>query len=69
MNKQDQNEPGRREGVGRINRESFAQSGEIPPVRDISYIDRQEGDMNNGELGGNFIRDNTDRRDDPQSRQ
>jgi hypothetical protein len=26
--------------------------------RDISLIDRQEGDMNNGELGGNFSREN-----------
>ena len=40
-------------GAGRLEKESQG----APPYRDISFIDRQEGDMNNGELGGNFSKE------------
>jgi hypothetical protein len=31
--------------------------------RDISQIDRQEGDMEHGELGGNFKKENDEKRE------
>ena len=34
-------------------------------VRDISDIDQQEGNMNNGTLGGNFDNTNSDTDNDP----
>ena len=49
----DQKEQSRsNEGVGRTNTGNHSEQN--APVRDISHIDRQEGDMDNGELGGNF---------------
>ena len=45
--------PGVLPGAGRLH----DASGEEKPQRDISHIDRQEGDMNNGELCGNFSED------------
>ena len=45
------------EGAGRTNQENTAQQNlekETSGVRDISDIDQQEGNMNNGMLGGNL---------------
>lgn len=48
-------------GLGRINKESIpdkfteeVKNKTLGGERDISEIDKQEGNMNNGALGGNF---------------
>jgi len=44
-------------GSGRIPEEEKRTSDTAVGTRDISDIDRQEGAMNNGRLGGNFDED------------
>jgi hypothetical protein len=46
---QQQNEANCGQGPGRT-----ANTGKEKDQQDISEVDRQEGDMNNGELGGNM---------------
>ena len=56
MDKENKEKTVQEEGQGRLS----PVSGEVPNnknrqnLRDISEIDRQEGDMDHGELGGNF---------------
>ena len=56
MDKENKDKMVKEEGQGRLS----PVSGEVPNenirqnLRDISEIDRQEGDMEHGELGGNF---------------
>ena len=56
MKKDTKQFPAREEGAGRIYNESEDKNNiaNRPAERDISEIDRQEGDMEHGELGGNF---------------
>ena len=42
------------EGAGRISNIENTREAGNGPNPDISHVDRQEGEMNNGELGGNF---------------
>ena len=51
MDKQEKENSRSNEGVGRTSNSGDTQQN---TGRDISHIDRQEGDMHNGELGGNF---------------
>jgi hypothetical protein len=41
-------------GVGRISNIGNNNEEQDKMIRDISHIDQQEGEMNNGETGGNF---------------
>lgn len=50
----EEKQPDQQGGAGRIIREGREDQG-VKGIRDISFIDMQEGDMNNGELGGNFV--------------
>ena len=53
-NKEQQKQPVQEQGAGRL----VTDDDSPTEVRDISNIDRQEGDMDNGELGGNFRQEN-----------
>jgi len=55
------NQAGQQKGVGRIPADGNEE--QLEKKKDISFVDRQEGDMDNGELGGNFYKDgnNNDR--------
>lgn len=57
-NRKDNEQRGGQEGAGRLNdaRQEQGASGNAGG-RDISEVDQQEGDMNNGTLGGNFDQD------------
>lgn len=56
MDKENKDKMVQEEGQGRLSPVSGEVSNENnrPNLRDISEIDRQEGDMEHGELGGNF---------------
>jgi len=41
-------------GLGRTNETKQGRNEKQRDVEDISKVDRQEGEMNNGELGGDF---------------
>jgi hypothetical protein len=41
-------------GAGRMNETGDNKSNQDNVQHDISSVDRQEGEMNNGETGGNF---------------
>lgn len=41
-------------GIGRTNETQAGRDEKQKNVEDISRVDRQEGEMNNGELGGDF---------------
>ena len=48
-------QPGQQEWTGRVSNTGNQKTEE--QSRDISQIDQQEGEMNNGELGGNLNED------------
>lgn len=56
MDKENKDKMVQEEGQGRLSPVSGEVTNENnrPNLRDISEIDRQEGDMEHGELGGNF---------------
>ncbi|HEY0067266.1 MAG TPA: hypothetical protein VGB46_07885 [Flavisolibacter sp.] len=58
-NRKDNEQRGGQEGAGRLNDEARQDQGASGNAggRDISEVDQQEGDMNNGTLGGNFEQD------------
>lgn len=41
-------------GIGRTSNSQTGKNQTAAGVEDISQVDRQEGEMNNGELGGDF---------------
>jgi hypothetical protein len=58
-NRKDNEQRGGQEGAGRLNDDTRQEQGASGSTggRDISEVDQQEGDMNNGTLGGNFDQD------------
>lgn len=55
-NRKDNEQRGGQEGAGRLNDETRQEQNASGSAggRDISEVDQQEGNMNNGTLGGNF---------------
>lgn len=47
-----------KDGAGRVNKNDNVK--EETASHDTSQVDRQEGEMDHGELGGNFNQDNSD---------
>jgi hypothetical protein len=58
-NRKDNEQRGGQEGAGRLNNDTRQEQDASGNAggRDISEVDQQEGDMNNGTLGGNFDQD------------
>ena len=52
--------PEKQEGVGRVSKMHDSNEKD-KSTHDISNVDRQEGEMDNGELGGNFKKDNVEK--------
>jgi hypothetical protein len=62
MDKNDQTQElvNKTEGSGRINRPGKEVNEEEIASHDISQVDRQEGEMDHGEKGGNFNEQNAE---------
>lgn len=58
-NRKNKEQQGGQEGAGRLNDDARQEQGASSNTGgiDISEVDQQEGNMNNGTLGGNFEED------------
>ena len=54
-------------GVGRISQTGNPEDEQNKKIRDISHIDKQEGEMDHGETGGNFSSGKQQERDQQRS--